>query len=96
MKRCTAQVVPGWLRTHADPEWTKRYDHRVEDYRLPSSKEERLQLANLIGADGWNLLSMLAQKDAPTWLQEIPTIQTLRWIWEQQFYPASRRRSVSS
>jgi transposase len=84
-----AQVAPDWLRTHADPEWVRRYDHRVEDYRLPTSKEERLKLANEIGADGWKLLSMLSEKDAPAWLQEIPPIQTLRWIWEQQFHPVS-------
>ena len=84
-----AQVVPDWLLAHADPEWVKRYEHRMEDYRLPTSKEERLKVADEIGADGWKLLSLLDQEDAPDWLQEIPAIQTLRWIWEQQFYPVS-------
>ncbi len=84
-----AQVVPDWLRTHADPEWAKRYDHRMEDYRRPTSKQERLKGAKEIGADGWKVLSMLASADAPAWLQEIPAIQTLRRLWEQQFYPVS-------
>ncbi len=84
-----AQVAPDWLRMHADPAWAKRYDHRMEDYRLPTSKEERLKVANEIGADGWKLLSLLSQEDAPAWLKELPTIQTLRWIWEQQFHPVA-------
>ncbi len=59
----------------------------MEDYRLPKGREERLKLANTIGADGWKLVDLLSQKSAPTWLQALPAVQTFRWIWEQQFHP---------
>jgi hypothetical protein len=80
-----AQVVPDWLRTHADPEWAKRYDHRMEDYRLPKSREERLKVANTIGADGWKLLDMLSQQSAPTWLQEVPLFRRFAGFGSSNF-----------
>src|SRR4030095_16725043 len=56
-----AAVAPDWLRAVAKPIWFERYGRRVEDYRLPKSREEREALALEVGADGLVLL------DAPHW-----------------------------
>lgn len=36
-----AAVVPDWIRQIAPPVWFERYAHRIEDYRLPKSREKR-------------------------------------------------------
>jgi hypothetical protein len=79
-----AEVAPDWLRAQAQPAWVERYAHRVEAYRLPKSKAEREQSANQIGADGWHLLDALQESATPTWLRELPAVQTLRRVWAQQ------------
>jgi hypothetical protein len=38
------------------------------------------------GKDGYHLLDQVHGPDAPTWLRELPAVQTLRRIWVQQFY----------
>ena len=43
-------VVPDWLQTFAPPEWHERYDHRVEEQRLPKDQAERMALVETIGA----------------------------------------------
>ena len=62
-----------------------RYGPRIEDYRLPESKEERVSHATLIGADGLRLLRALDAPDAPPWLRDIPALQTLRRVWIQNY-----------
>ena len=47
-----AVVAPDWLQSHSRAEWVERYGRRVEDYRLPTSKQERHAYAELVGADG--------------------------------------------
>jgi transposase len=85
-----AEVAPGWLITHHEPEWAERYGRRFEEYRLPKAVEERRQLAEAIGEDGWKLLSSLVAEAAAgtcwAWLGEVPAMQILRRVWIQQFY----------
>ena len=69
------------------PEWEERYAHRVEEYRLPSSKAEREQYANQVGADGWRLLDAVDEPATPSWLPALPAVQTLRRVWAQQYPP---------
>ena len=40
-----AVVVPDWVRGIAQPAWFERYARRIEDYRLPKSREKRAALA---------------------------------------------------
>ena len=49
-----AAVVPDWVRGIAQPAWFERYAHRIEDYRLPKSREKR---EALVAGDrrGWVL-----------------------------------------
>jgi transposase len=54
-----AIVAADWLRAWAPAIWFERYAHRFEDYRLPAGREERYQLAEQIGADGFQLLEAI-------------------------------------
>jgi transposase len=81
-----AVVAPAWLLQQVRPEWKERYEHRIQEYRLPESKAERQALAETIGADGFALLTAMSDASAPTWLREVPALETLRRVWIQQFY----------
>src|ERR687883_381311 len=76
-----AAVVPDWLRKLARPIWFERYGRRVEDYRLPKSREAREALALEVGADGFLLLDTLDAPGAPAAAREVPMVQTLRDVW---------------
>src|SRR5215469_1728737 len=81
-----AVVAPSWLKEQWQEAWIERYEHRVEDYRLPDGKQAREAYAILIGKDGTTLLDALYADAAPAFLREIPAIQTLRQVWVQNFY----------
>ncbi|HTI13570.1 MAG TPA: IS1182 family transposase [Dictyobacter sp.] len=81
-----AVVAPEWLKEQWQEGWIERYEHRVEDYRLPDGKQAREAYAIVIGQDGAKLLDALYAEAAPTWLREIPAVQTLRGVWVQNFY----------
>ncbi len=78
---CLAVVVPEWLLAHSHPDWREGYGPRMEDYRLPERKDERVAFATVIGADGMTLLQAITASDAPDWLRTIPAVQTLRQVW---------------
>lgn len=80
-----AVAAPEWLRAHSKPEWLERYGPRFEDYRLPSHQSERQANAELIGADGVSLLLAIDASSAPSWLHELPALQTLRRVWIQNY-----------
>src|SRR5829696_4896480 len=76
-----AAVVPDWLRTVAQPAWFERYGRRIEESRLPRSKDKREALALVVGADGFCLLDALDAPDAPDAAREVAMVQTLRDVW---------------
>jgi transposase len=80
-----AIVAEDWLRAWVPTVWFERYAHRFEDYRLPAGREERYQLAEQIGADGFQLLEAIYASTIMPWLCEVPAVQILRRIWVQQF-----------
>lgn len=82
-----ADAAPAWLQPQIDPAWGERYSHRVEDYRLPKSKEARAEFATTIGADGVRLLAAVAAPSTPGLVGQLPAVQVLRAVWAQQFYP---------
>jgi transposase len=84
-----AVVAPTWLLEHAQAAWQERYERRIQEYRLPTSKVDRVALAEIFGADGFALLSAIDDRSAPAWLQEVPALQILRRVWIQQFYAPS-------
>ena len=81
-----AIVAPDWLLVHSLPEWGERYSERIEDYHLPKSKKQRIEQAELYGEDGLQLLNAVFQQTSPTWLRQIPAVETLRRVWLQQYY----------
>ena len=80
-----AVAAPDWLVAHAAPEWAERYGRRVEDDRLPGKQAARDALALAIGTDGYALLAAIYAAAAPTWLREVPAVETLRRAWVQQY-----------
>jgi transposase len=80
-----AAVVPAWVREIAPPVWFERYARRIEDYRLPKSKEKREALALEIGADGFALLDALDAASAPAAAREVAMVETLRHVWRVHY-----------
>ena len=80
-----AVLTPDWLLMHSRPEWARRYSRRVDDARLPTSKEARTVLAVAIGADGHTLLAASRSSDAPDWLRHVPAVEMLRRVWVQNY-----------
>ena len=83
-----AALAPEWLVHHISPDWFERYNHRVENYRLPKAESQRAALAQQIGADGLHLLQALESPDAPDTLKDEGSVQLLRQVW-QQYYDLS-------
>lgn len=69
-----AAVEPEWLKTIVSEDWFDRYNHRVEDARLPPGKQECQELAETYGRDGYRLLEAIYDAKSPVWLREIPMI----------------------
>jgi len=61
-----AVVAPQWLSEQWQEEWIERYEHRVEDYRLPDGKQVREASGIIIGKDGAKLLAALYADPAPS------------------------------
>jgi transposase len=77
--------APDWLRAHAEAAWVERYARRITEYRLPQADAERQALVETIGQDGYRLLEALYQDTSPAELRELPSVQTLRQVWVQQY-----------
>lgn len=90
-----AVAAPTWLRPHLLAEWVERYQARFEEYRLPRAKTERQALAEQIGADGRLLLAKVYAADTPSWLRELPAVQTLRTVWLQQYHAVACEAAMS-
>jgi transposase len=80
-----AEVAPEWLSSFAPDEWYERYEHRVEEYRLPKDQAKRLVLVETIGADGYALLEAIYTIPELNWLTHVPAVEILRQVWVQQF-----------
>jgi transposase len=80
-----ATSAPQWLIEHNGPDWLERYGARVEQYRLPRSLAARQSLAEVIGADGHDLLAALFDETERFWLCRLPAVERLRIVWIQQF-----------
>jgi transposase len=80
-----AVVAPEWLRDHSHPDWIDRYGRRPDESRLPTAQGERQAYACRVGADGHALLASAYGPGAPSWLGEVPAVETLRRVWIQQF-----------
>jgi transposase len=86
-----AEVAPEWLRAWVPPEWYDRYSQRIEDYRLPPTKDARDAYALLVGVDGALLLRQVEDARDLPWLRDLPALLVLREVWEQQYQHEPRR-----
>lgn len=80
-----ATVAPAWLHSFAPEEWHARYDHRIEENRLPQEITKRTTAAEIIGTDGYQLLTAIDTTPALNWLHHVPAVQILPQVWLQQF-----------
>ena len=62
-----AEVAPDWLLEHLDPEWAERYRRRFSDFRLPKEEQERVALAETMGADGRRLFEAVFAETPLPW-----------------------------
>ena len=83
-----ATLSPEWLCSVLSPDWFDRYEKRFEAYGLPKGKAERQRYAEQVGTDGFSLLQALYSETSPSWIREIPMVQTLRQMGVQQYYAA--------
>jgi transposase len=82
-----AVVAPDLLRSQVRPDWLERYGARASDYRFPSGVDERQQLLDQVGTDGWKLLAAMEADPASQWMLSIPAVDTLQRIWKQDYLP---------
>jgi transposase len=80
-----AIAAPQWLQQQSQPEWVKRYSRRIEDSRLPESKEKQAAYLEQVGMDGHGLLTAIYEGEAAVWLSAIPAVDILRQVWVQQY-----------
>jgi transposase len=78
-----AEVTPDWLLKHMDPEWAERDRRRFSDFRLPKEEQERVALAETMGADGRRLFAAVCAETRLAWLRELEALETLRRVWLQ-------------
>lgn len=69
-----AVVAPDWLQGWVPTLWFERYAQRFEEYRLPSGREERYQLAEQIGTDGFQLLQAIYEAESTSWLRQVSAV----------------------
>jgi hypothetical protein len=81
-----AAAAPTWLQGFMPDQWYDRYGQRARDWRLPKAEAARAALAVTVGADGFALVQAVHAADAPTWLRQVPAVQTLRAVWVQQYH----------
>ena len=84
-----AIVAPAWLRVLAPPEWHSRYDHRIEETRLPETGAKREAYVLQVGADGYRLLDALDDADAPPPAAAVAAVAVLRRVWARHFVRGS-------
>jgi transposase len=80
-----ATIAPVWLSSVAPRDWYERYSRRIEDDRLPKSKEKRASYGQTVGEDGFRLLDLLQQPDAPRQADQIQSIEALRRVLARHY-----------
>lgn len=82
-----ATVAPAWFLEHVKPEWAERYGKpfEVEHTVRPAKKAEREVLERTVASDGLFLVEAVFAPSAPAWLKDVPAVQTLWWVWIQNF-----------
>lgn len=85
-----AAAAPGWLAPLIDASWADRYGARIDSYRFPRGDDARERWAGQVGRDGFALLDAVAAPGAPEWLRQVPAVEALRRVWDQQYHRDGR------
>jgi len=80
-----ATAAPLWLKAQVTSDWFDRYGARFEQYRLPTQKKAKEELALTIGADGHYILSAIYEDLGQGHLLELTSVEILRQVWIQQY-----------
>jgi transposase len=79
-------AAPDWVdQVLAVPDWSRRYQQRIDTWRMPSSQTKKTELALNYGKDGFTLLQAVYHPASPAWLREIPAVQILRTVLLQNY-----------
>jgi transposase len=79
-------AAPHWVAAVLDvPGWSRRYDTRIDTWRMPASQTKRDQLALTYGRDGFALLEAVYDPRSPYWLRQLPAVQVLRVVLLQNY-----------
>jgi hypothetical protein len=85
-------AAPYWVAGVLDvPGWSRRYDTRIDTWRMPSFATKRDQLALTYARDGFALLSAVYDPRFEPWLRELPAVQTLRTVLLQNYTRTTTR-----
>lgn len=80
-----AAVAPDWLVGRVDLEWFDRYGHRVEEARLPRSKDKQRAWTVQVGADGVRLMTAVFAPDTPCEVRTLQPVEVLRQVWVKNY-----------
>lgn len=80
-----AVLEPEWIQKIAPEEWYEKYNHRVENSRLPDGNEKKQEYAESVGVDGFVLFDAMKSPDAPVYLSELPKVKALKTAWNRHF-----------
>jgi transposase len=78
-----ATIAPEWLRSVAPASWYRSYSLRAEQSRLPRGEQARQEYAQIVGQDGFLLLSLVEQQKPE--LNTLEKMVILRQVWERHF-----------
>jgi transposase len=85
-------AAPHWVAGVLDvPGWSRRYDTRIDTWRMPACATKRDQLALAYARDGFALLSAVYDPCSEPWLRELPAVQTLRTVLLQNYTRTTAR-----
>jgi transposase len=79
-------AAPEWVdQVLVVPDWSHRYQQRIDTWRMPSSQTKKAELALNYGKDGFTLLQAVYNPASPAWLRELPAVQILRTVLLQNY-----------
>ena len=77
---------PAWVAQRiCVPDFARRYGTPMTSWRPPASQAKRDQLAIAYARDGYALLEAVCDSTSPAWLREIPAIDVLRRVLQQNY-----------
>ena len=91
-----AVAAPGWLASHLDESWGKRYAARIDTWRMPASATKKKELALAYGRDGCTLLKAVyaaAGSDPDlAFLARLHQVEVLRVVLVQNYLTVTGKR----